>query len=91
MRYAAKVLSVVLSTCLAVYVGVFSYWWLSAKTTVAFVNGQRQVVVRVHENRCMRKTYPIWTPAFWFMEHVFGYRYAGYIAAMEDSAIVYEK
>ena len=79
------------SVCLVAYVGLFSYWWLSAKRSVAFVNGKRQVAVRVHQTAFMSHTQPIWNPAFWFMEHVGGYRCGGYIAAMEDSAFVYER
>jgi len=90
LKRALKV-AVALLVLLAVYVGVFSSWWLSAKRTVAVANGQRHVVVEVHQSELMYHTQPVWKPAFWFMEHVGGYRYTGYIAAMEDSAFVYEK
>jgi len=90
MKRALKA-AIALLVLLAVYVGVFGYWWMSAKRTVTFVNGQRQVVVEVHQNDLMYHTQPIWKPAFWFMQHVGGYRYAGYVAAMKDSAFVYEK
>jgi hypothetical protein len=91
MKQALTVAVVTTSVLLTVYVGLFSYWWLSAKRTVAVVNGQRQVVVKVHQCSLMDRTQAVWEPAFWFMRHVGGYRYAGYIAAMEDSAFVYEK
>ena len=90
MKRALKV-AVALSMLLAVYVGVFSYRWMSAKRTVAAVNGRRHVEVQVHQGDLMYHTESVWKPAFWFMEHVGGYRYVGYIAAMEDSALVYEK
>jgi hypothetical protein len=90
MKRAIKV-AVVPSVLLAVYVGLFSYWWLSAKRTVVMASGQRHVEVQVHQTSLMYYTQPIWNPAFWLVEHVGGYEYAGYTAAMEDSAFVYEK
>jgi hypothetical protein len=91
MKNALKAVAVIALVFGAVYVGLFSYWWLTAKRTVAVVSGQRQVVIIVHETDLMHHTEPIWKPAFWFMERVGGFRYAGYIAAMEDSAFVYER
>ncbi len=91
MKRALIAVTVAALVFLVSYVGLFSCWWLTGKRTVAVVNGQRQVVVRVRQTDFMYHTQPIWDPAFWFMEHAGGYRYAGYIAAMEDSAFVYAK
>ena len=72
---------------LVIYAGVFSYWWISASSSVV----GRHDVVRVHESDLMYHTRPIWKPAFWIMEHVGGYRYVGYIAAYEDSGFLFAK
>lgn len=74
-----------------VYVGVFTYWWTTSKTEEAVENGVRLSAVEVHQSELMYLTQPMWEPAFCFMERVRGYRYVGYIAAMEDSAFCFEK
>ncbi len=89
MTRASKV--AVAASVVAVYVGVFSIWWLGAKRTVVYVAGHRQIAVEVHQNEFMYHTQPIWEPAFWFMEYVCGYKYAGYIPAKDESTFVYEK
>ena len=76
---------------LVLYVAVFSCWWMSAKRKPVFIKGQWHVEVQVHQSSLMYYTQPVWKPAFWFVEHVGGYQYAGYTAAMEDSAFVFEK
>ena len=73
------------------YIGLFSYWWLAAERTVATVSGRRCISVEVHQSDFMYHTQPIRKPAFWFVRCVGSYRYVGYVAAMENSAFLYEK
>ncbi|MGA2866982.1 MAG: hypothetical protein ABSF95_21105 [Verrucomicrobiota bacterium] len=86
-----KRVAFILSLALVAYVGVFSYWWMTSKRMSVTENGRQLRQVELHQSEVMYLTQPMWDPAFWFMERVCGYRYLGYIAAMEDSAFCYEK
>jgi hypothetical protein len=87
---ASKAVAVLL-LLIGLYVATFSYWWISGKRTVVSINGQQHVQVLVHQSDLMYFTQALWGPGFWFMERIGGYRYAGYMAAGEDSAFAYEK
>ena len=76
---------------LVIYISIFSYWWLTSSVTKQVVSGQQHIVVEVHQSDFMYHTQPVWEPAFWFMVHVGGYRYSGYIAEGEASRFVYLK
>jgi hypothetical protein len=76
---------------LVLYVGTFSYWWMSSKSYAVAVGGKRLRRVELHHSDFMARTQAMWEPALWFVVHVRGYQYVGYIAAFEDSAFVYDK
>jgi hypothetical protein len=80
---------VIISLALVVYVGTFSFWWLTGKSMSEVKNGKQVREVEVHQCNLMYLTQPIWDPAFWFMEHICGYRYNGYVAAYEDSVFLF--
>ena len=73
------------------YVGFWSYRWVTGKRRVFAENGKQVTEVIVHEGDLIHHTRPVWQPAFWCMEHWFGYRYHGYLAMHEDSAFVFYK
>ena len=83
--------AIVLGCLFAAYLGAFSYWWLTSPLEVMRLEGG----VRIHARKLVTRRIPnalpveAWQPAFWFMVHVRGYRYYGFIAAFEDSAYVY--
>jgi hypothetical protein len=91
MKRWRKIGAVCLVGLVAIYIGIFSYWWLSGSVTTTVVDGQKHRVVEVHQSDFMYHTQPVWEPAFWFMVHVRGYRYSGYIAEGEASRFVYLK
>jgi hypothetical protein len=73
------------------YVGVFSWWWLRSPSRVVVLNGRQVRVVEFQFNWVSTRTEVVWTPAFWFMESVCGYREQGYIAMFDESRRVYAK
>ena len=89
MKRLLEFLAGVLSLALVLYVSTFLYWWLAAKGSSLVSNGKQIRIIEVHQNRLMYHTQPIWEPAFWFMEHIFGYTYGGFSAAEENSAFIY--
>jgi hypothetical protein len=76
-----------LLTLVAGYVGVFSYWWQSSPVRVYTERGRQVRDVDIHYNAVFWHTDVLWIPAFWWMEHVHGYRYVS-VAAMEEQTIV---
>ena len=91
MKRALKYL-IALVCVLAAYVGTFSYWWTTSQTEVRTTKSGQQIQMhRIRQNNFMACTQPVWTPAFWYMVHVRGYRYHGYIAAYDDSEFLYYK
>ena len=75
---------------LLLYVGTFSYWWLSSPARQVTTKDGRQVrVVEFQFNKVSWYTQIIWIPAFWFMEHVVGYGEPGFAAAYEHSVLLY--
>jgi hypothetical protein len=88
---------IVLACVATAYVGTFSYWWLTSPLEVMRTPDGTQVHVRKIRTRSIAGglaetlDLSIWDPAFWYMVHVRGYRYYGFIAAFEDSAWVYGK
>lgn len=87
MRRAFKISFVVLALLFA-YVGTFSYWWQQSPRKLRMTKGGLQVeVVEFQVNKVSWNTWALWVPAFWAVEHVFGYQDAGMIA-MEDQSII---
>lgn len=72
------------------YIGLFGYCWFTAKKTVGMVDGEQHVLIEVREHWLMRNN-EVWSPVFWLIENVAGYKYVGYVAAEENSAFLYEK
>ena len=90
MKRTAKILIPVLALVL-LYVGFWSYRWSTAKRRVFTADGKQITEVLVCEGDLIYYTRPVWRPAFWCMEHWFGYQYAGYLAMREDSAFAFYK
>jgi hypothetical protein len=77
---------------LTLYVGTFSYWWLSSPVSqFAAKDGRQYRVVEFQFNKVSFHTYFIWVPAFWYMEHVVGYHPAGFVASYDQSIQEYVK
>ena len=77
---------------LAIYVGTFSYWWLRSPVKTMTAKSGRQVrVVEFQFNKVSWHTQIIWLPAFWFMEHVCGYKESGFAAMYDESVQLYAK
>jgi hypothetical protein len=89
MRRTAKILFVVL-TLLFAYVGTFSYWWQQSPRKLRMTKGGIQVeVVEFEFNKVSWHTQMLWFPAFWSMEHVFGYQQDSLLAMEEHSVVRY--
>ena len=76
---------------IGLYVALFASWWFRSPSRVVSVGGRNVHVVEFQFNWLSSRTEPLWTPAFWFMEHACGYSEQGYIALYDDSRIVYAK
>ncbi len=76
-----------LTAVLALYVGTFSFWWLTSPTRLEDFQRRRVRTVEFQFNSVSWRTEPFWAPAFWFMERVIGYEPGG-LAAMEDHSIL---
>ena len=74
----------------ALYVGTFSYWWLSAPSKIVNWRGQRVRFVDFQFNTFSWHTEIMWLPAFWFVEHVCGYEPGGFAAMHEQSVQVFQ-
>jgi hypothetical protein len=53
--------------------------------------GKRVRIVEFQYNTLSFHTGVLWVPAFWFMEHVYGYQPGGYAAMFEHSIQLYAK
>jgi hypothetical protein len=76
---------------IVVYLGTFNCWLLSFQKHTVRVKGKPMEVIMLHHSDFMYHTRQVWRPAFWTMEHVGGRRYAGYLAAGENSIYGYGK
>jgi len=76
---------------LALYCGVFSFWWFRSPSRQATWRGKNVRIVEFHFNSLSWRTRPFWTPAFWFVEDVCGYEQSGFIALYEQSVQIYLK
>jgi hypothetical protein len=90
MKGASNMLIAVLILLLS-YAVFWSYHWGTGKRRVFTANGKQVTEVMVHEGDLIYYTRSVWKPAFWCMEHWFGYQYGGYLAMHEDSAFVFYK
>jgi hypothetical protein len=88
LKIAAAVALIVL---FASYVGTFSYWWFGSPAKVVPWKGKQVRIVEFHFNSFSWDTYDMWIPAFWFVEHICGYKRAGFAAMYQDSIQYYEK
>lgn len=78
-----------LITIMALYIGLFSFWWLRSPSHPWSAAGKPVRVVEFQYNALSWHTEPAWAPAFWFVEHVLGYRESGFVAMYERSVRVY--
>jgi hypothetical protein len=62
---------------IALYVGAFSFLWLSGPVAIYSENGKSSRVVKLQPNAFYRLTDGIWGPGIYFMRHVCGYYYVG--------------
>ena len=81
----------ILASLVLVYVGTFSYWWLTNPIEVHTVNGKNVRTVEFRMTPFRWHTRYLWIPAFWFMQNVRGYESTGLIAAYEESVYFYAK
>lgn len=92
MRYRLKsVVFGALPMLFGAYAGTFSYWWWSSPARVVAQDGGRVRIVEFTFNSVSWRTQEMWTPAFWFVEHLGGYQRAGFVAMYEDSVLWYVK
>jgi hypothetical protein len=77
------------ASMLAIYIGVFSYWWFQSPVTSRTLGGKEVRIVQFHFNTLSWHTQLLWQPAFWFVERVSGYERGGYVALEENSVIEY--
>lgn len=73
------------------YVATFSYWWLRSPSKDVTIEGKTVHVVHFTFNKVSYYSGPLWVPAFWSMEHVFGYEYCGIVAMYHQSIYIYAK
>lgn len=76
---------------LAIYTGTFSFWWLRSPARLEMFQGRRVHIVEFQFNSVSWRTESVWVPAFWFMEHVYGYEPDGFVAMGDDSVLTYSK
>ena len=91
MRRILKRTLVVLSVAMIGYAAAFSTWWYGSPVEALSVDGRIVHYRQVHYNRFFWHTRPVWTPAFWWMEHVAGHECISYVAALENSVVEYAK
>jgi hypothetical protein len=83
-------MSAVALVLLSLYIGTFSYWWLSSPVKKATAkNGRAVRIVEFQFNKVSWYTQIIWIPAFWFMEHGVGYQEVGFVAMYDQSIMRY--
>jgi hypothetical protein len=73
------------------YASVFTWCWLKSPSRTELMNGIEVHYVEFHYNSLLWYTRPIWTPAFWFVEHVLKYRLVAEAPGGKDSVEVFAK
>lgn len=79
------------AVALFLYVGTFSYWWIRSPSKTGIDNGKRVHVVDFQFNAISSSTELAWSPAFWFMEGICGYKPIGLVAMGDESILVFMK
>jgi len=91
MRQIKKLLLVLL-VLLVVYAGVFTYMWMNSMAQILDTSDGKQVrQVMLRKTRFVDCTLPVWRPAFWFMEHIFGYRRVANGVELSGEYLIFNK
>ena len=69
----------------ALYVGAFSFMWLSGSVAIYSENGKSSRVVKLQPHAFYRLTNVIWRPGMYFVRQVYDYRFV----AQEGDSISY--
>jgi len=91
MRHRRKWICLALLATVLVYSATFTYKWRTSPVEKRLVAGREICYVQFHFNAFFWRTQILWSPAFWFVEHVCGYEFVSYIPLEQDSIVEYAK
>src|SRR5438876_8173925 len=86
-RFRVRICVALLSVVCA-YAAIFGIWWAKRPRTAQSVGGRTVWLVEVHSDRFLPGGEYLWYPAFWTLQHVFGYRAVGF-APEADKDVVF--
>lgn len=73
------------------YIGPFIMWWLRCPRIEQQINDQWIEVVECEGRTAPLGSLQLWTPAFWFIDHLCGYRLVGFAPTDDGDAIFWTK
>ena len=82
---------VVLLAVVFAYAAIFGIWWSKHPRTAQRVDGQMMSLVEVYSDRSLPGAENVWLPAFWTLQHIFGYRVVGFAPGADKDVVFWAR
>jgi len=90
MRRRKLYILIAILVCLSAYAAVFAIWWGNCPRNARSIGDRTVWIVECHSRNVpldgLGGEY-LWYPAFWTLQHVFGYRAVGFAVGQEEDVV----